>query len=193
MNKKSWSWRFPRAGAKLLPDRRTAAARMGRRAERHAERLLRRHGLRTLARNYARRTGEIDLVMLDGDVLAFVEVRYRAAAAWTSGLASVNVEKRRRLTRTAERYLAEHPEHQYRAIRFDVVSASRGNYRLPWNKRQKGACDGGVSSMDRSAWLGRGRTRRTASGEGASFGRGRVAFGALACEWIRDAFDAMDG
>ena len=115
----------------------------GRRAERQAERLLRRHGLRTLARNYARRTGEIDLVMLDGEVLAFVEVRYRAVGAWTSGLDSVDAEKRRRITRTAELYLGEHPEHRYRGIRFDVVSASRGNYRI-------------------------------------------------ACEWIRDAFDAMD-
>ena len=82
--------------------------------------------------------------MLDGDVLAFVEVRYRAATAWTSGLGSVDAGKRRRLTRTAEQYLQEHPEHRYRGIRFDVVSASKGNYRL-------------------------------------------------ACEWIQDAFDAMDG
>ena len=82
--------------------------------------------------------------MLDGDVLAFVEVRYRSAGAWTSGLGSVDANKQRRLTRTAERYLAEHPEHRYRGIRFDVVSASKGNYRLT-------------------------------------------------CEWIQDAFDAMEG
>lgn len=103
--------------------------RTGRRAERRAERLLRRHGLRTLARNYARRTGEIDLIMLDGEVLAFVEVRYRSADAWTSGLDSVDAHKRRRIIRTAELYLDEHPEHRYRGIRFDVVSASKGNYR----------------------------------------------------------------
>ena len=133
-----------RAGASLIPDARRDTLRIGRRAERRAERLLRRHGLRTLARNYTRRTGEIDLVMLDGDVLAFVEVRYRSEGAWNSGLGSVDRGKRRRLTRTAERYLEEHPEHRYRGIRFDVVSASRGNYRI-------------------------------------------------ACEWIQDAFDAMDG
>ena len=104
--------------------------RVGRRAERHAERLLRRHGLRTLARNYARRTGEIDLVMLDGETVAFVEVRYRSARAWTSGLESVDTAKQRRIIRTAELYLDEHPEHRYRVIRFDVVSASKGNYRL---------------------------------------------------------------
>ena len=117
--------------------------RRGRRAERRAERMLRRRGLRTLDRNYARRTGEIDLVMLDGDVVAFVEVRYRSQGAWTTGLDSVDQAKRRRITRTAELYLDEHPEHRYRGIRFDVVSASKGNY-------------------------------------------------GIACEWIPDAFEAMD-
>ncbi|MDE0038576.1 MAG: YraN family protein [Gammaproteobacteria bacterium] len=140
----SWLRGLRRAGASLNPGPRPDTNRVGRRAERRAERLLRRHGLRTLARNYSRRTGEIDLVMLDGDVLAFVEVRYRSASAWTSGLGSVDRDKRRRLTRTAEGYLQEHPEHRYRGIRFDVVSAWKGNY-------------------------------------------------GLACEWIQDAFDAMDG
>ena len=44
---------------------------------------------------------------------------------------------------------------------------------LPWNKRQKGACDRGVCSTDRSAWLGRRRTRRTASA------KRRAGYGAL--------------
>ena len=56
------------ACAPLLPWR----ARIGRRAERCAERFLKARGLRVLARNYMRRTGEIDLVMLDGDTLVFV-------------------------------------------------------------------------------------------------------------------------
>ena len=117
---------------------------VGRRAEHRAQRFLKRKGLRPLARNYARATGEIDLVMLDGDVLVFVEVRYRGAGAWTTALDSVDRNKRSRLLRTAELYLGDHPEHRLRHIRFDVVAASRRNY-------------------------------------------------GIACEWIPDAFDAMDG
>ena len=130
---------------RLLTRARTRASStaLGRRAERRAERLLRRRGLRTLARNYGRRTGEIDLVMLDGDTLAFVEVRYRGPGAWTTGTASIDARKRRRLSRTAELFLVDHPEHRYLNIRFDVVSASKGNY-------------------------------------------------GIACEWIPDAFEAMD-
>ena len=74
---------------------------LGRRAERRAERYLRGNGLRSVARNYRRRSGEIDLVMLHDEVLVFVEVRYRGRGARVSPLDSVDAAKRRRLTRTA--------------------------------------------------------------------------------------------
>jgi len=130
--------------ARVSLRRGVSPTRIGQRAERRAERLLRRHGLRTLARNYARPTGEIDLVMLHGNVLAFVEVRYRSAGAWNTGLASVDTHKRRRILRTAETYLLEHPEHRYRGIRFDVVSASKRNYRFAceWTQDAFDAMDG---------------------------------------------------
>ena len=94
---------------------------VGRRAERRAERWLRCRGLESLARNYGRRTGEIDLVMLHEDALVFIEVRYRGPAAWVSPLESVDAAKRRRLARTARLYLRDHPEHRFRPARFDIV------------------------------------------------------------------------
>ena len=103
---------------------------IGRRSERRAARFLRRRGLRLLTRNYGYRGGEIDLVMLDGETLVFVEVRFRGAGAWCSGLESVDAAKQRRLARTAERYLAKHPQHGFRAVRFDVVSATARSYSL---------------------------------------------------------------
>ena len=113
--------------------RRKAQRAFGLRLERSAERMLRRRGLRTLARNYERRTGELDLVMLDGDTLVFVEVRFRGAGAWTSGIGSIDQRKRQRIARTAELYRRDHPEHSLRGVRFDVVSGSRGNYRIRWD------------------------------------------------------------
>lgn len=101
--------------------------------ERAAERMLRRRGLRTLARNYERRTGEVDLVMLDGETLVFVEVRFRGPGAWTSGIGSIDERKRSRIARTAELYRRDHPEHRLRGVRFDVVSGSRGNCRVRWD------------------------------------------------------------
>ena len=105
-------------------------ARIGRRAERCAERFLKAKGLRVLTRNYARRTGEIDLVMLDGETLVFVEVRYRGEGAWQTGLASVDRAKQGRLARTASLFLNDHPQHRFRAARFDVVAAFRRHWRI---------------------------------------------------------------
>ena len=103
-------------------------ARLGRRAERRAERFLKAEGLRTVARNYARRSGEIDLVMLDGETLAFVEVRYRGDSAWSTGLESVDRAKQARLARTASLFLNDHPQHRFRTARFDVVAVFRRHY-----------------------------------------------------------------
>lgn len=85
---------------------------------------LQAHGLRLLARNATARGGEIDLVMLDGDVLVFVEVRYRASSAFGGGAASVDAGKRRRLVRAARAFLQRHPRHADAPCRFDVVAAS---------------------------------------------------------------------
>ena len=106
----------------------------GRRAERRAERYLGRQGLATVARNYARTTGEVDLVMLDAEQLVFVEVRYRGPGAWSRPLESVDRAKQRRIARTCELFRRDHPEHRFRSVRFDVVAATRGNYgvELEW-------------------------------------------------------------
>lgn len=94
-------------------------------------------GLRPLAGNVAFRSGEIDLVMQDrdalGELLVFVEVRFRADDAYGGGAASVDAGKRRKLLRAATLFL-------HRAglddtpCRFDVVEASGdpGRPRLHW-------------------------------------------------------------
>ncbi|GAB3781674.1 YraN family protein [Dyella agri] len=75
-----------------------------------------------LARNYTTRHGELDLVMLDGDTVVFVEVRYRVRAGHGDALASVTRSKRDKLIHTAQLWLAAHPQHAQRTCRFDVVS-----------------------------------------------------------------------
>jgi len=94
----------------------------GRHWEAVAEALLRRRGLRLLARNYACRGGEIDLVMLDGPVLVFVEVRYRSRDHYGSGADTVTATKQRRIVCAARHYLARHRQRSRLPCRFDVVS-----------------------------------------------------------------------
>ena len=98
----------------------------GRSWERAAESLLRRRGLLTLARNYQCRRGEIDLVMLEGTVLVFVEVRYRRSDRYGSGADSVTLTKQRRIVSAARQFLGRHAQHAQRPCRFDVVSIGGG-------------------------------------------------------------------
>jgi putative endonuclease len=91
----------------------------GKDAERRADAFLQRQGLRTLARNYRCRGGEIDLIARDRDTLVFVEVRLRRHTAFGGPLASVDARKQRRLTIAAEHYLQRHPWSG--PCRFDVI------------------------------------------------------------------------
>ena len=89
-----------------------------------ALRFLEADGLRLLARNASARGGELDLVMADGATVVFVEVRYRADAAFGGGAASVDARKRRKLVRAAQVWLLRHPRHANAPCRFDVMAAS---------------------------------------------------------------------
>src|SRR5262249_47194400 len=100
-----------------------ATADLGQRAERGAERYLIRRGLRTIARNYRIRAGEIDLVMFDGDEIAFVEVRYRSRSDFGNGAESVDHRKQRRIALAARHFLMQRDVGDS-PCRFDVVSVA---------------------------------------------------------------------
>lgn len=112
--------------------------RLGHRYERVAETWLRRRGLVTLARNHRCRYGEIDLVMLDGNCLVVVEVRFRGPGARGRAAASVDRRKQRRLARAAEHFLRVHRAHRRRPVRFDVVAVDdtgSGDDAIEWLPR----------------------------------------------------------
>ena len=82
---------------------------------------LRLHGLRLLERNYRCRFGELDLVMLDGEVLVFVEVRYRIGNDYGSAVDTIDSRKQQRLWHAARHFLLHRSEHAQRPCRFDVL------------------------------------------------------------------------
>ncbi len=90
--------------------------------EQRARRELERAGLSLLACNYNTRHGELDLVIRDGTIVVFVEVRYRKSASHGDAAASVTASKQARLILGAQHWLAAHPQHARCACRFDVVS-----------------------------------------------------------------------
>jgi putative endonuclease len=77
---------------------------------------------RILDRNWRCRTGEIDLIALDNDLLVFVEVRTRSGSrSFGTPQESVNAKKQQQVSETAQFYMLRH--HMLnRQVRFDVIS-----------------------------------------------------------------------
>lgn len=93
-----------------------------------AAQYLERQGLTLLARNFRTRRGEIDLVMRDGAVLVFVEVRLRTNAAYGGAAASITPRKQARLVAAAQVYLARlgrEPACRFDAVLLDALSPDR--------------------------------------------------------------------
>jgi len=90
----------------------------GQRAEDLCAELLRKAGLRILARNWRCRLGEIDLVAQEAGTLVFAEVRLRRDARFGGAAESVTAAKRARIVAAARLYLAGRAE---APCRFDVL------------------------------------------------------------------------
>lgn len=98
---------------------------------------LQSRGLKLVLRNHRCRMGEIDLVMLDGNVLVLIEVRYRNDDSFGGAAASVTTTKQRRLIAAARHLLAMRSDLRRYPARFDVVALSHtadGTLALDWIK-----------------------------------------------------------
>ncbi len=93
---------------------------LGAYGEAYAARHLVDRGMVVLDRNWRCDQGEIDLVLRDGRVLVFCEVKTRSSTLYGSPLEAVTEQKAARLRRLAARWLAAH---QVRAgeVRIDLV------------------------------------------------------------------------
>lgn len=81
----------------------------GARAEDFAAGILQKRGSELLARNYYTPYGEIDLIVRDGDCIAFVEVKARREGSLVRPAQAVDRRKQRRIAQSAVCYLMENP------------------------------------------------------------------------------------
>jgi len=82
---------------------------------------LKKLGFKILERNYRKTYGEIDIIAIDKDVLAFIEVKTRTSDQFGSPLESITPWKLKSLIKTAQYYKMTHknlPE----SLRIDAVS-----------------------------------------------------------------------
>lgn len=77
----------------------------GKAAEDAAAKRLRREGYKILERNFSTPLGEVDIIALDGEVLCFIEVRFRSSNEFGGAIEALSSEKKRRVARMALNYL----------------------------------------------------------------------------------------
>ena len=112
---------------------RTASRALGQRAEQAAFEYLLRQGLAPVARNFRCRVGEIDLVMMDGQCLAFIEVRCRSSNRFAEASHTVDSYKQKKLIRTAALFVARNRRFSMSTMRFDVIAVTGdGDMTLEW-------------------------------------------------------------
>ena len=96
---------------------------LGERGERAAVRFLRKQRYVIVARGARDKTGEIDVVAVDGRTVVFVEVKTRTSDVAGGPMEAVDDDKQQRLTRLALRYLKRHDLLEQR-WRFDIVAVT---------------------------------------------------------------------
>lgn len=100
--------------------------RVGQRGEDLAAEFLAAAGLVIVDRNWRTRTGELDIVALDGDVLVVCEVKARRSVRFGTPLEAVTRVKAARIRRLAAQWLLDRrgqlPDGRVSGVRFDVVS-----------------------------------------------------------------------
>jgi putative endonuclease len=105
---------------RVVPDARTRAQKLGAWGEQWAARHLVGQGMVILERNWRGTAGELDLVLRDGDVLVFCEVKTRSSTAWGTPLEAVGRRKAERLRRLGAEWMTVRGV-RAREVRVDLV------------------------------------------------------------------------
>ena len=100
-------------------ERRKATFLRGHRAEWIALLFLVMKGYRPLARRYAASGGEIDLIMVRGDTIAFIEVKARGLMV--DALSAITARKRQRFSRAVRTWLTRNAWAEGKTWRADAV------------------------------------------------------------------------
>jgi putative endonuclease len=94
---------------------------LGKKGEERAAEALESAGMKIISRNYRKKTGEIDIIALDGETIIFVEVKTWSVFSIENLQYSIDAKKQQKIIKTANFFLSENRKYSNMAIRFDVV------------------------------------------------------------------------
>ena len=99
-----------------------SSSKCGAEAEKLAGALLLSQGLNLIQRNFSCPHGEIDLIMDDGGIVVFVEVRSRKKYDYMTPAESIDSKKQKRIINTGLYFLQKNRAHAKKECRFDVIA-----------------------------------------------------------------------
>jgi len=92
-------------------------------SENVARQYLVNNGLEYLTSNYHNRQGEIDIILLEGDVYIFVEVKYRKNNQFGGAISAITYKKIQKIKQCAKHYLQQNDLNEYNtSCRFDIIT-----------------------------------------------------------------------
>ena len=97
---------------------------LGKKGEDKAAAALETTGMQIIHKNYRSKTGEIDIIALDGETIVFVEVKAWSAFGLEDLRYGINARKQRKIIKTAKFFLSENRKYSNMSIRFDVIFVS---------------------------------------------------------------------
>lgn len=106
----------------------------GYKAENIALKFLKKNGLTLKENNYRCKLGEIDLIMIDGLYLVFIEVKMRKSNDFGGALASITITKQQKIKKTASLYLLHNHYYDKYPVRFDVITIQGTPPKIDWLK-----------------------------------------------------------
>ncbi|WP_158768676.1 YraN family protein [Paraglaciecola sp. L1A13] len=99
---------------------------------------LKQQGLELITQNYRCRSGEIDIIMRDGQELVFVEVKYRSGQQFGNAVEFFHSHKRRKFESAIQHYMLDNQlnpsliAHRIDIVGIDVLS--NNSDRISWLK-----------------------------------------------------------
>jgi putative endonuclease len=94
---------------------------LGKEGEEKAAAALEASGMKIICKNYRSKTGEIDIIAIDGETIVFVEVKTWSVYGMEDLQYSLDSKKKHKIIKTANFFLSENRKYSNMAIRFDVV------------------------------------------------------------------------
>lgn len=97
---------------------------LGNWGEQIAKEFLLAEGYKLIAENWRNRSGEIDLIMQDGNIVIFIEVRTKESISFGIGVESITAQKRIKIREMAANFL-QYKSWWDKPLRFDLITIDK--------------------------------------------------------------------